>query len=361
MAEKKTALYQAHLEAGGKMVPFAGYMLPVQYSGVIAEHMAVRERAGLFDVSHMGEAMLEGRDALGNLQSILTNDFGYLDIGQARYTLMCNEEGGVIDDLIVYRLGEEKYMLVLNAANREKDMDWLRQNMKRLAELTDYSDETSLLALQGPAAKSILAKLIQPEDFPPKYYWCKEGAILAGAVCMISQTGYTGENGYEIYLKNQDAETVWRALLEAGKEEGLIPCGLGARDTLRLEAGMPLYGHEMNESITPFEAGLGFAVKMQKDCFIGKAALEDKGAPQRLRVGLKVTGKGIVREDASLFVDGRQIGYSTSGTHCPYLGEALAMALVEKEFAQLGQKMEAEVRGRRIPVEVTPLPFYKRK
>lgn len=361
MAEKKTALYEAHVAAGGKMVPFAGYLLPVQYSGVIAEHMAVRERAGLFDVSHMGEAILEGPDALANLQRILTNDFTNQQVRQARYTLMCNPQGGVIDDLIVYRWGEDRYILVLNASNRVKDVLWFQSQLEGDAMLTDWSDSISLLALQGPASQAIMEKLVPREDLPEKYYWFRENVNLAGANCMLSRTGYTGELGYEIYLKNEDALAVWNALLDAGACEGLIPCGLGARDTLRLEASMPLYGHEMDETVNPLEAGLGFAVKMDKEDFIGKKALLAAGEPKRIRVGLQVTGKGIVREEAPLFVDGREVGHSTSGTHCPYLGKALAMALVEREYSELGQRMEAEVRGRIIPVEVIQMPFYRRK
>lgn len=361
MSEKKTALYDIHVALGGKMVPFGGYLLPVQYSGVIAEHMAVRERAGLFDVSHMGEVILQGPDALANLQRILTNDYGNLQTGQARYGLMCNPEGGVIDDLIVYRLEETRYMLVPNASNREKDVMWLQSQIQGDAELVDQTDGLSLLALQGPSSQAILAKLVQPEDFPSKYYWCKEQVPIAGAKCLLSQTGYTGEQGYEIYMPNENAVQVWNALMEAGKELGLIPCGLGARDTLRLEASMPLYGHEMNEEITPMEAGLGFAVKMNKEDFIGKAALAAAEEPLRLRVGLKVEGKGIVREEAPLYAEGNEVGRSTSGTHCPYLGGAYAMALVDRTYTQVGQKLEAEVRGRRIPVEVVAMPFYKRK
>ena len=261
MSEKKTALYEAHVAAGGKMVPFAGYLLPVQYSGgVIAEHMAVRERAGLFDVSHMGEAILEGEDALANLQRLLTNDFANQQIGQARYTLMCNPEGGVIDDLIVYRWGEQRYILVLNAANREKDVLWLQSQLSGDALLTDWSEAISLLALQGPASRRIMEKLVEKECLPEKYYWFRDNVKIEGVDCLLSRTGYTGEHGYEIYLRNENALKVWEALLAAGPEEGLVPCGLGSRDTLRLEASMPLSGPAMGETVTPFAARLGFAV-----------------------------------------------------------------------------------------------------
>lgn len=360
--EKKTPLYDAHVALGGKIVPFAGYLLPVQYSGVIAEHMAVRQQAGLFDVSHMGEIWLSGKDALANINRLMTNDFTSLAIGRVRYSPMCNEQGGVIDDLLVYRMGEENYLIVVNASNREKDAAWISSHLEGDVQFCDASDETAQIALQGPNAQAILETVCSPEEIPQKYYSFTNDVCIKigdGIRCCVSRTGYTGEDGFELYCDAKDARTLWDGLLEAGKAFGLIPCGLGARDTLRLEAAMPLYGHEMDDTVTPLETGLQFAVKMGKPDFIGKAAMEQKGEPAIRRVGLKVTGRGIVREHCPVWRGEKQVGYSTSGTHCPYLGGAYAMALVDADIAD-GTVLEADVRGRRIACKVIPLPFYKR-
>ncbi|MBM6686151.1 glycine cleavage system aminomethyltransferase GcvT [Faecalicatena contorta] len=359
--ELKTPLYEAHVKAGGKIVPFGGYLLPVQYKeGVIKEHMAVRTQAGLFDVSHMGEILCQGKDALANLQMMLTNNFDNLTDGQARYSPMCNEQGGTVDDLIVYKKGEEDYFIVVNAANKDKDYQWMLDHQFGEVTFTDVSDQYAQLALQGPKAMEILRKLAPEENIPKKYYHAVFDTEAAGIPCIISKTGYTGEDGVEIYLDSARAQEMWDALLEAGKEEGLIPCGLGARDTLRMEAAMPLYGHEMDEQVTPLEAGLGFAVKMTKEDFIGKKALEEKGEPARKRIGLTVTGRGIIREHQDVYLGDRLIGHTTSGTHCPYLGCPVAMALVDADCTEPGTKVEADVRGRRVEAQIVPLPFYKR-
>ncbi len=359
--ELKTPLYDEHVSLGGKIVPFAGWLLPVQYSGVIAEHMAVRTACGLFDVSHMGEITCVGDDALMNLNHLLTNDYTDMEIGQARYSPMCNEQGGVVDDLIVYKKADDCYLIVVNAANKDKDFDWMLAHEIGSVELTDISDEVAQLALQGPKAETILRKLASPDDIPEKYYTCKFDREIAGVKCIVSRTGYTGEDGFELYMASGDAVKMWKLLLDAGKDEGLLPCGLGARDTLRLEAAMPLYGHEMNDEITPREAGLGFFVKMQKDDFVGRAALEEKGKPTRKRVGLKVTGRGIVREEQDVYYAGEKIGETTSGTFCPYLEHAVAMAILPLEAAEIGTQVEVDVRGRRVAAEVVKLPFYKRE
>lgn len=357
--EKKTPLYQRHEELGGKIVPFAGYLLPVQYgAGVIAEHLAVRQQAGLFDVSHMGEVLFRGRDALANLNYLLTNDFSNLKPGRVRYSLMCYEHGGVVDDLLVYCRGEADYLVVVNAANRDKDVAWMREHIFGELELRDISDQVAQIALQGPRAREILSRLTAAADIPDKYYSFKDQVLVGDIPCLLSQTGYTGELGYELYTANQDAPRLWNLLLETGKDAGLLPCGLGARDTLRLEAAMPLYGHEMDETVTPYETGLDFGVKPDKP-FIGRDAILAKGRP-RERIGLKATGRGIVREHQDLYRDGQLIGHSTSGTHCPYLGAAYAMALIEKGGAAVGDTLEVDVRGRRVAAEVVPLPFYKR-
>lgn len=359
--ELKTPLYDAHVKAGGKIVPFAGYLLPVQYvTGVIKEHMAVRTQAGLFDVSHMGEVLCEGKDALANLQMLLTNNFDNMVDGQARYSPMCNEKGGTVDDLIVYKKADEKYLIVVNAANKDKDYEWMLTHQFGEVTFKDVSDQYAQLALQGPKALDILKKLTAEENIPEKSYYAVFDAEVAGIPCIVSRTGYTGEDGVELYLESSKAEKMWDVLLENGKEEGLIPCGLGARDTLRMEAAMPLYGHEMDDETTPLETGLKFAVKMKKEEFIGKKALEEQGEPKRTRVGLKVTGRGIIREHQDVYLNGEQIGCTTSGTHCPYLGYPIAMALVESGSVELGTVVQVEVRGRQVEAEVVALPFYKR-
>lgn len=358
---KKTPLYDYHVALHGKMVPFAGYWLPVQYdSGIIAEHQAVRTACGLFDVSHMGEVLIQGKDALNNLQHLLVNDMSGMAIGRARYSPMCNERGGVVDDLLVCRTGEEDYLLIVNASNKDKDVAWIREHLFGEATMQDVSEEYAQFALQGPNSTEILMKLTAKENIPEKNYTFNQHVDIGGFDCLLSRTGYTGELGYEIYCRPQDAIALGEKLLAAGKNHGLIPCGLGARDTLRLEAGMPLYGHEMNDEITPLEAGLGFFVKMDKADFIGKDALQKKGEPKRIRVGLEVVGRGIVREESPLFIDNKQVGITTSGTMSPYSQKAIAMALVDVAHTKIGTKMEADVRGRRIPVQVVELPFYKR-
>ncbi|MDD7289413.1 MAG: glycine cleavage system aminomethyltransferase GcvT [Clostridiales bacterium] len=359
--ELKTPLYDVHVEEGGKIVPFAGYLLPVQYgTGVIKEHMAVRQQCGLFDVSHMGEILFTGPTALATLNHLLTNDYSNMPINKVRYGVMCNEQGGTIDDLVVYKFGEESYLVVVNAANREKDYAHMAANTLEGTKCEDISDTVAQVALQGPKAPAIMKKLLPEDQIPKGYYTALPNVNLGGMNCMISRTGYTGELGYEIYTASENAPKLWKLLREAGEEFGLIPCGLGARDTLRLEAAMPLYGHEMDETITPLEAGLDFGVKLNKEEFIGHDALVAAGAPKRVRVGLEVTGRGIIREHQDVYIGDEKIGVSTSGTHCPYLGKAIAMALVDASHAEVGTKVEAEVRGRRVAAEIIPLPFYTR-
>lgn len=358
---RKTPLYDTHVKYGGKMVPFAGYLLPVQYeTGVIAEHMAVRTKCGLFDVSHMGEIICKGPDALKNLNMLLTNDYTSMAAGQARYSPMCNETGGVVDDLIVYKVRDNCFFIVVNASNKDKDYEWMKSRQFGDVVFSDCSDDVAQLALQGPKAVEILRKLTEEEFIPDKYYTCIFHCMAGGIKCMISRTGYTGEDGVEIYLHPEDAPAMWEILMEAGRDEGLVPCGLGARDTLRLEASMPLYGHEMDDTISPKEAGLGIFVKMDKEDFIGRQAILDRGPLTRRRVGLKVTGRGIIREHQPVYAGDRQIGTTTSGTHCPYLGYPAAMALVDIGYKEPGTVVEVEVRGRRVAAEVVKLPFYKR-
>ena len=359
--ELKTPLYETHVQQKGKIIPFCGYLLPVQYdTGVIKEHMAVRTACGLFDVSHMGEITVSGPDALKNLNHLLTNDYTDMSDGQARYSPMCNERGGVVDDLIVYKVKDNSYLVVVNAANKDKDFEWMKAHKIGDVAIEDISASVAQLALQGPKAQEILEKLTDKEQIPEKYYTCNFDGVVAGIKCIISRTGYTGEDGFELYCAAEESEKLWNALLEAGKDEGLIPCGLGARDTLRLEAAMPLYGHEMNDDISPKKAGLGIFVKMDKDEFIGKDAIEAAGKLTERRVGLKVTGRGIIREGCDVYADDKKIGFTTSGTHCPYIGYPNALAIIDVDYKEPGTKVIVEVRGRKIEAEVVKLPFYKR-
>ena len=360
--ELKTPLYQQHVDLGGKIVPFAGYLLPVQYpTGVIREHMAVRTKAGLFDVSHMGEITFKGETALASLNHILTNDYTNMAIGKVRYGIMCNENGGVIDDLIVYKFAEDHYFVVVNASNRHKDYEHMKNNILPGTVIEDISDSLAQVALQGPESFAIMNHLLAEEDIPQKYYTAKQHVQIAGMDCMISYTGYTGEKGFEIYTACENAEKLWTVLLDAGKEHGLIPCGLGARDTLRLEAAMPLYGHEMDETISPLETNLNYGVKMNKPEFIGRKALIDRGEPTITRVGLEMIDRGIMREHQDIYIDGKLIGHITSGTHCPYLGKAVAMALVDREHSAIGTEVSVDIRGRMLKARIISLPFYKRE
>ena len=329
--DNKTPIYERHIAAKGKLVSFAGYQLPMQYeTGIIAEHMAVRERAGLFDVSHMGEIMITGKDALYNIQRLVTNDCSKMCDGQVKYSPMCNEDGGIIDDLLIYRRAEDSYLLVVNASNRHKDVRWINDKLTGDVALEDISDKVAQLALQGPDSSDLLMKLVDKEMLPKKYYTFKEDVNIAGVLCLVSRTGYTGEDGFEIYCSSEEAIKLWDLLLETGNPDldyrasdfyvskkaiennkesfGLIPCGLGARDTLRLEAGMPLYGNEMSDDITPIEAGLNFTVKLDKEDFIGKEALLSIEKPEKTRVGLRITGRGIARKDCNIYLKDKIIG-----------------------------------------------------
>lgn len=358
--ELKTPLYEKHVALQGKVVPFGGYLLPVEYpTGMIQEHMAVRTACGLFDVSHMGEIVLTGPGALASINHIMANDFTSLAIGRVRYTPMCNENGGVVDDLIIYRTSQEGYLLVVNASNCAKDDAHIRANLLPDTQMENISAQVAQVALQGPKSTAILAKLVPQELIPAKYYSFTADVMVGGIKCLVSQTGYTGEMGYELYCAAGDGPALWDLLLETGKDDGLISCGLGARDTLRLEASMPLYGHEMDDTVSPLETGLDFGVKMKKPEFIGKAAIEAQGTPPRTRIGLKATGRGIIREHQNVFLGEKQIGVTTSGTHCAFLGGAYAMALVENGSVNVGDSVEVEVRSRRVAAEVVALPFYK--
>lgn len=357
----KTPLYDTHVRAGGRIVDFAGWELPVQYSGILAEHRAVRTAAGLFDVSHMGEIAVTGPQALAALQHLVTNDLASMKIGDARYSPMCYENGGTVDDLLVYLRGENDYLVVVNASNKDKDFRWMLDNNPHGANIEDVSAAWAQLALQGPKAQDILSQLIDVSLLPVKNYTFTEHALL-GAPCILSRTGYTGEDGFELYCPPAIAPALWDALLQAGQPFGLIPCGLGARDTLRLEAAMPLYGHELTADISPLEAVLGRFVKLDKADFVGLAALrtQKEQGLTRKRVGLELLDRGIAREGTAVLNGEQVIGHVTSGTFAPYLERSIAMALVPPGAAAEGTELSVDVRGRRIAAKVIKLPFYKR-
>ncbi len=357
---KKTALYSKHIELQGKIVDFAGFLLPVQYpSGIREEHRAVRTAAGLFDVSHMGEFLLEGKDALANLQYLFTSGFTKLPRFSARYTLLCNEDGGVIDDLLVYHLEKNRYLLVVNASNIEGDFKFIQKNLKGEVKLSNISDKTSLLALQGPRAINIVQRLCNSADIPEKGYTFRNKVKVGSAQVLLSRTGYTGEDGFELYFDEAYALSLFNEILEAGKPYGLLPCGLGARDTLRIEAAMPLYGHELSEEITPFEAALGRSVRLQKENFIGKASLEAAQEPKRMRLGFHVLDRGIPREGAEVFCRDKKVGFVCSGTMAPSLNKAIAMAMIDRKYWE-ETVFYVDVKGRKLRIEKCELPFYKR-
>ena len=358
---ERTPLYLKHLEQGGVMVDFAGYELPVRYpKGIIAEHNAVRNAAGLFDVSHMGEFTLKGKDAVKALNRVFTNDFTVMDAGRVRYSLMCYPGGGAVDDVLVYKKSAEDFLIVVNAANKDKDFEWMSANIDDLeVEFEDISDKVAQLALQGPRSKEILSLIADVKELPEKYYSFKENVSAGGVNTLVSRTGYTGEDGYELYCAPSEAVKLYDALMAAGFSYGLMPAGLGARDTLRTEAAMPLYGHELRAEYPVSEAGLDFAIKYAKEDFIGKEALLSR-PPQFVRIGVRAIDRGIVREETPIFTaDGAEAGIATSGTMSITLGYAIAMLRVRREYAD--SELYAEVRGRRIKLERTELPFYKRE
>ncbi|NLO84486.1 MAG: glycine cleavage system aminomethyltransferase GcvT [Clostridiales bacterium] len=363
MEEKvlKTPLYQKHVDNHGKIVPFAGYALPVQFSGVIAEHMAVRTALGLFDVSHMGEVSFKGPDALANIENLLCNQYATLAIGRVRYSPMLNKQGGVMDDVLVYRMGDEEYLMVVNASNRHKDVKHILKYQFGDVQIEDISDGICQIAYQGPNAEAALKTILSDDVIPQKYYSFVNDVNVGGVNCLVSRTGYTGEDGFELYSKAEDAEKLFDILVGAGADFGLALCGLGCRDTLRLEAGMPLYGHEMDDTINPFEVGLGMFVKLEKPSFIGRQALVAAGEPRRARIGLRMIGRGIAREQFPVYHRDKPVGATTSGTHCPYIGAPIAMAIVEAPYKIEGKILKVEIRGKLVDAEVVPLPFYRRQ
>ncbi len=359
----ETPLHDWHVRRGGKMVDFSGWHMPVQYSGLVHEHTAVRERAGLFDVSHMGEIRLRGADALASIQRFTVNDASVLQEGQAQYTAMTNQAGGIIDDLLVYRMGTEDYLLVVNAGTRAKDYEWIARQAGPDVELVDESAEWAQLALQGPVAERVLGEVLDADVTGIGYYRFAR-IEYGGDPAIVSRTGYTGEDGFEVYLRPAHAERLADAILEAGAADQVVPAGLGARDTLRLEAGMLLYGNDMDEERTPVEAGLSWIVKNDKGEFIGRQALvqqKENGSPDKL-VGLEVIGRGIPRHGYPvLSADGSPIGAVTSGTFSPTLKTGIGLAYIETAASALETEVAVEIRGRSVPARIVKPPFYRRQ
>ncbi|KSU88440.1 glycine cleavage system protein T [Bacillus sp. VT 712] len=355
----KTPLYDVYQQYGGKIIDFGGWALPVQFSSIKEEHHAVRTKAGLFDVSHMGEFDVKGTTSLAFLQKVMTNDVSVLRPGKALYTAMCYEDGGTVDDLLVYQKGEDDYLLVVNAANIEKDFEWLQQHKPEGIELVNRSSEFALLALQGPAAQGVLQKLTDESLSDLKPFTFKDDVEVAGVRALVSRTGYTGEDGFELYCSASDVVTLWTELL---KNEEVVPCGLGARDTLRFEATLALYGQELSKDITPIEARIGFAVKTDKEDFIGKEVLkrQREEGPNRKLVGLEMIDKGIPRHGYEVFSEEEEIGFVTTGTQSPTLNKNIGLALIDAKHAELGTEVYVQVRKRRLKAKVVKTPFYKR-
>jgi aminomethyltransferase len=364
---KKTPLNQVHIDSGARMVDFGGWHMPVQYSGLTQEHTAVRTKAGLFDVSHMGEVTVEGEGAEEFLNYLVTNNVSKLTDGQAQYSLMCYENGGVVDDLLVYKRATAKYLLCINAGNIDKDWEWIQKTAARFpkAKCRNVSNEFSQIALQGPLSQQILSRLTDYDLASIKYYHFAETDV-AGKPVILSRTGYTGEDGFELYAKAADGPFLWAQLMEAGAPLGLIPAGLGARDTLRTEAKMPLYGHEIDQNSNPLEAGLGWVIKLDKaGDFSGKAAIQKMKAAGLARslVGIKVLDKAIARQGYEIYDNDQKsvVGTVTSGTPSPTLGYPIAIGYVKKELSAPGTRLAVKVRDRFFPAEVVPTPFYKRE
>jgi len=361
MGLRRTPLYSVHVELGARLVEFGGFEMPVQYAGIKQEHAAVRERAGVFDVSHMGQIHFAGPAALATLERLLTCAVDTLAIGAVRYGLLCNESGGVVDDVTVYRAGDDVFFLCVNASNIEKDLAWVQAHSPEAAGVRDRSAETGLVALQGPESAAAMAKLGAPETVKLGRFRFAPARLAGGIEALVSRTGYTGSDGYEIYVGAGDVERVFRALVDAGAE----PCGLGARDTLRLEAALPLYGHELDDTTSPLEAGLDRFVKRERGGFIGAEAIEKRAAEGHARalIGFEVVGRGVARAEYPLLAPasagGGAIGVVTSGAPSPTLGKAIGLGYTRREFAAPGTAIEVEVRGRGIEARVVPTPFVR--
>lgn len=363
MTLKKTSLNEMHKKYGGKLVDFSGWELPIQFKGISEEHITVREKAGLFDVSHMGEVSIEGSDAIKFIDYLVANDASVLTDNQVMYTFMCNEMGGVVDDLLVYKYSENKVLLVINASNIEKDVKWIEEKGKGFDVcIENISDNISQLAIQGPQAQRILQKLTETDLDSINFFRFDDQVDICGERCLVSRTGYTGEDGFEIYLSHDAAPKVWNEILRVG--EGVVsPIGLGARDTLRFEAGLPLYGNELGEEITPLEAGLGFFVKLEAGDFIGKDVLKEQkvAGVKRRCAGFKLNGKGIARGGYKVLSEGEDIGHITTGYQLPGSKESIGFAMLDIEYAKIGTPIQIAVRKKVVDAEVISKKFLDKK
>ena len=367
---KRTALFEEHQKLQGRLIDFGGWELPVQYTGVMDEHLACRGAAGLFDVSHMGEVHVEGPDSERFLNYLVTNNVAKLAIGQAQYTAMCHESGGIVDDLVIYRRARDRFLVVVNASNTDKDFKHIQEVQSRFGSpkdalnISNQSHQYTQIAIQGQKSKGILAQITSFNLDLIKTYWFQESTVLHQIPAILARTGYTGEDGFEIYVPWSDGPQVWRALMDAGAPQGLKACGLGARDTLRLEMKYPLYGHELTDETHPLEAGLGWVTKLDKGDFVGRDALlraKEKGLTRQL-VGFQMMERGIPRQGYSLYAqDGvKKIGNVTSGTQSPSLKQAVGIAYVELDHCKIGSVFKVDIRGHQIPAEVISTPFYKK-
>ncbi len=364
MDAKKTPLYEEHVKLGGNVVDYAGWFLPVQYEGLVPEHEAVRNAVGLFDVSHMGEITIKGKDALAFVDYLMTNDITTIVDNQVIYTFMCHPTGGVVDDLLVYRYDGEFFYLVVNAANIDKDHKWILDNKGDFdVRIENISDSVGEVAIQGPLAEKVLQKLTDYDLSQIKFFHLKRDVEVAGVNCMVSRTGYTGEDGFEVYSDNEGIVKVWNAILEAGKDEGIKPTGLGCRDTLRFEASLPLYGHEMDDEITPLEAGFKYFVKLDKKSdFIGKDVLNkmwSEGLKRKL-AGIELLDRGIAREGYEVYKDGEKIGHVTTGYKSPTLDKVIGNALIKTEFTELGTEVDVKIRNKFAKAKVISKKFLKK-
>lgn len=359
---KRTPLYEEHTAGKAKLIDFGGWEMPVQYAGVIEEHHAVRTKAGLFDVSHMGEIDVRGKEALAFVQMLITNDASKLDDGKILYSPMCYQNGGIVDDLLVYRYNPERFFLVVNASNADKDFAWIKEQAEKFEVVVEnVSEQYAQLALQGPLAETILQRITKADLAQIRYYAFLHEDV-DGVPCLISRTGYTGEDGFEIYVAPEYSRQLWRKVLETGAAEGVQPIGLGARDTLRFEARLPLYGNELGAEITPLEAGLGIFVKLDKATFIGREVLlaqKENGVPRKL-VGLEMIERGIARSHYPLQKNGQEIGFVTSGSFSPTLNKNIALGLVRTDLAILGETLDVMIRGKAVQAKIIPSLFYKR-
>ncbi|NLO39430.1 MAG: glycine cleavage system aminomethyltransferase GcvT [Ruminiclostridium sp.] len=360
---KRTPLYEKHCLLGGKMIDFGGWELPVQYTGILEEHRQVRKAGGLFDVSHMGEIHVSGSDSENYIQRLITNNIVGAKEYKVIYSPLCYPDGGVVDDLLVYKYSDTDFLIIVNAGNTDKDFEWFLQNAAGKVTIENVSSQYAQLAIQGPKAETVLQKLTGSSLQALKFFTFDPNVQICTKKAIISRTGYTGEDGFEIYISPEDAGLIWDSLLEAGKDEGLIPVGLGARDTLRFEAALPLYGHEISENITPLEAGLGKFVKLDKEFFIGKDALAkqvEQGVPRKL-IGFEMTERGIPRSHYEVQANGREIGFVTTGSFSPSLDKNIGLALLNSDNCSEGNEVDIIIRGKPVRAKTIGIPFYQKK